>query len=399
MEIHEAAIGPLPEKPKANGHAKNDGPWNHVDTIYPYVAADGRLILQVIRMLPTWNRKFSQRKPDPTSKSGWRWTIRDLPRETRPLYRLPELLASTSTGVTVWITEGEKDCDNLRALGLVATCPIGGAGKWWAHYPEAFRDRHVVVLPDHDPQATNKDGVLLWHPDGRPVLPGQDHADTVARSLVGIAASVRVLMLPNLPSKGDVSDWLEAGGTRFDLERLAREVPEYVPPVTPDMPLDPPPVDDDGDDDEGPPDVPPVGDPDGPGEAEPLPIIIIQKGEIPRMLREASEAIIKAGVEVYQRHKLVHPIEEEYPAADGRTTHSAALMEFTAPTLLKLLSKVAVWMKWNVRRNKYVQDDPPDKLVNVILADRGACPVPQYPGRADMPDHAPRRLVANGAGL
>jgi hypothetical protein len=56
----------------------------------------------------------------------------------------------------------------------------------------------VVVLPDNDAQ-------------------GEEHARTVANSLLGIAASVKVVRLPNLPDKGDVSDWLSAGGTKEQL--------------------------------------------------------------------------------------------------------------------------------------------------------------------------------------
>ncbi len=275
LEFHIKAMGVPPPKP--NGHDKHDGPWNHIDKVYPYLAADGALILQVVRTLPTWGQRFSQRRPDPASKSGWRWSIRDIPRETRPLYRLPELLASASTGVTVWITEGEKDCDNVRALGLIATCPIGGAGKWWPHYVEAFRDRHVVILPDNDPQSRGPHDEPLWHQDGRPVLPGQDHAETVARSLTGVAASVRVLMLPNLPLKGDVSDWLAAGGNRYHLERLAREVPDYVPPAAP------PPVDDDGDGG-GPPEPPEP--PDDKGDEPPE-----EWNDIPAPLMEAGALV------------------------------------------------------------------------------------------------------------
>ena len=33
-------------------------------------------------------------------------------------------------------------------------------------------------------------------------------------TLQGIAASVRIVELPGLPAKGDVSDWMAAGGTR-----------------------------------------------------------------------------------------------------------------------------------------------------------------------------------------
>jgi putative DNA primase/helicase len=392
LEFHIKAMG-VPPPPKPNGHDKHDGPWNHIDKVYPYLAADGALILQVVRTLPTWGQRFSQRRPDPASKSGWRWSIRDIPRETRPLYRLPELLASASTGVTVWITEGEKDCDNVRALGLIATCPIGGAGKWWPHYVEAFRDRHVVVLPDNDPQSRGPHDEPLWHQDGRPVLPGQDHAETVARSLTGVAASVRVLMLPNLPLKGDVSDWLAAGGNRYHLERLAREVPDYVPPAVP-----PPPPNDGGgeveDEGDGPPEEPPPpeDDPGGAGDAEPLPVITCQAGELPRMVREAEEALLAAGVPVYQRSVLVRPAEQEYPAADGSVTHSAALVPITGPAMLGLLAKVAIWQKWDGRARGgggFVTCDPPAKVVEILLANRGQWSFPVVRGVLTTPTIRP----------
>jgi len=31
---------------------------------------------------------------------------------------------------------------------------------------------------------------------------------------VGVAASIKLLRLPYLPDKGDISDWIAAGGTR-----------------------------------------------------------------------------------------------------------------------------------------------------------------------------------------
>lgn len=44
-------------------------------------------------------------------------------------YRLPELVAAPLSSA-IYIVEGEKDADRLAALGLVATCNAGGAGKW-----------------------------------------------------------------------------------------------------------------------------------------------------------------------------------------------------------------------------------------------------------------------------
>jgi predicted P-loop ATPase len=91
---------------------------------------------------------------------------------------------------------------------------------------DPLRDRQIIILPDHDPRATQPDGKPLWHPDGRPKRPGQDHAADVARKIEGVAKRVTILMLPNLPLKGDVSDWLAAGGNAEELMRLAAEQPE-----------------------------------------------------------------------------------------------------------------------------------------------------------------------------
>jgi RecA-family ATPase len=45
---------------------------------------------------------------------------------------------------------------------------------------------------------------------------------------------VRVVNLPGLPEKGDVSDWLEADGTVDELERLAASASEWSPPAETD---------------------------------------------------------------------------------------------------------------------------------------------------------------------
>ena len=51
----------------------------------------------------------------------------------------------------------------------------------------------------------------------------------VARSVHRVAASVRVLELPDLPPKGDVSDWYNAGGSLDKLYQLAQQVQPYGP--------------------------------------------------------------------------------------------------------------------------------------------------------------------------
>ena len=129
-------------------------------------------------------------------------------------YRLPELLKRPE-GTTVYIVEGEKDADRLAKLGLVATCNAGGAtegqkSKWRPELNAHFRDATVYILPDNDD-------------------PGRAHAQQIAASLYGTAASVRIVELPGLGHKQDVSDWLNAGGTRERLAALCEAAPVWKP--------------------------------------------------------------------------------------------------------------------------------------------------------------------------
>ena len=179
-------------------------------TTYTYRDENGGVLLQSVRYEP---KTFKQRKPD--GKGGWLYCVTGV--RVVP-YCLPELLAETAK--PVYVVEGEKDVQSLAAIDLLATCNVGGAGKWKPEHAEFLRGRCVIVLPDNDE-------------------PGRKHGEEVARSLQGIAASVRVFELPDLSPKGDVSDWLAAGGTRKKLEQLAEAAPQWTPsveeqPSTPD---------------------------------------------------------------------------------------------------------------------------------------------------------------------
>jgi len=220
----------FPPKQKQTTQAQGKPKYN-LDKVYDYKDESGALLFQAVRQrladpakFPNEPRKqFRQRKPD--GKGGWVWNLQGV---RRVLYGLPELIAA-NPDATVWIVEGEKDRDRLKSLGLVSTCNPMGAGKWLDEYSDFLLGRDVIIIPDNDPQAIAPDGSLRFHPDGRPVLPGQDHAQEVAASLHGKAKSIRVLELPNLPEKGDVSDWLDAGGTEDQLCKMADALPEWIP--------------------------------------------------------------------------------------------------------------------------------------------------------------------------
>jgi hypothetical protein len=55
--------------------------------------------------------------------------------------------------------------------------------------------------------------------------------NVVAASLQGLAASTRVLFLPDLPDKGDIIDWAANGGTVEQLHNLIGNAPHWMPPL------------------------------------------------------------------------------------------------------------------------------------------------------------------------
>jgi len=140
----------------------------------------------------------------PVSLIDGRWANKGMP--TRPLYALPELLA-TPAGSRVWVCEGEKAADAARTLGLVATTsPHGSKSASKADWsPMAGRD--VVILPDRDDA-------------------GERYADDVTRlALASGALSVRIARLvalwTGMPEGGDLVDLVEHRGG--DADAIARK--------------------------------------------------------------------------------------------------------------------------------------------------------------------------------
>jgi len=164
--------------------------------LYEYADERGKVVSQVKRSA---DKQFIQLGPDGRggfhSRKGCMEGVRRVP------YRLPELLSADPARV-VFVTEGEKDADRLAGLGFIATCNSQGAGKFGHELVPHFAGRKVVILADNDEA-------------------GRSHAADVAAKLFGTASAVAVVELPDLPPKGDVSDWLDAGGDGETLKAIA----------------------------------------------------------------------------------------------------------------------------------------------------------------------------------
>lgn len=134
----------------------------------------------------------------------------------KPLYNL-DLLAKQPQA-TVWLLEGEKPCDWLRAAfehlgvsnGHVPTTSGGATSAARADW-SPLRGRHVVLWPDNDG-------------------PGTQYGRAAAAELSKIGATVEVIDAAKLglPVGGDVVDWHEAhqDATMADLGGLPRLTPK-----------------------------------------------------------------------------------------------------------------------------------------------------------------------------
>lgn len=195
---------------------------NGVTAVYEYYNAQGQLCLEVYRT-KSGKPKFFQRAVLP---SGQRLKPREADEAGHSieplLYHSARLARAIKEERWIFIVEGEKDVNNAEAFGLIATTNPGGAKKWKPEYSQELQDARVVIIPDNDPS-------------------GAKHLERVASSLFGLARTIKILQLPTNIEKGDLSDWIEAGGTLTQLKQLVKDAPEWIQPwsrgLTPEVPV------------------------------------------------------------------------------------------------------------------------------------------------------------------
>jgi len=149
-----------------------------------------------------WERLDKAYDPDICPEPGAAWfdECRRVP------YRL-DRFAQLEPGSLVFVVEGEKDVHTVEGLGFVATTG-GGAEDWRFEFGEYLRGLDVIVCTDNDDAGRKME------------------ADVIA-SCRGKAKRIRILRLPGLKEKGDITDWAEAGGTPGKLAKLIESAPDY----------------------------------------------------------------------------------------------------------------------------------------------------------------------------
>jgi hypothetical protein len=201
-----------------NGRRKNGNGCDHLVArpitveSYEYLTETGDLALVVDRRqfrLPDGSfemkdgkpdKTFLQRRPDRKNPGQWHYNANGV---SPLIYRSSEVMEAAANGHTIYIAEGERKANALWAWNIPATCNPGGACKWRPEHSEFVRGADVVILPDNDPA-------------------GCAHLEKLIASLTGIANKIQVVELPRLPSKGDIIDWIDAGGTREQFDALVK---------------------------------------------------------------------------------------------------------------------------------------------------------------------------------
>jgi hypothetical protein len=181
-----------------------------IQTTYDYRDRNGELIFQVVRYNP---KNFMQRRPD--GMGGWIWNLEGVPRV---LFNLPEV----SKADVILIAEGEKDALTLQeaakyfavqdGCSYAATTNPGGAGKWHDEYSQSLNGKlGAYIFADND-------------------SPGRKHAQQVLASINPYIKDVRLVDLPGLQPKGDVSVWLREHSVE-ELWQVMQSAPFSKPPL------------------------------------------------------------------------------------------------------------------------------------------------------------------------
>lgn len=188
--------------------------WSNPTALYPYHDEKGTLLYEIGRCGHGEGKMIRPRRPDArreaTGNGGW---VYQLGNVRRVLYRLQQVIAAKR----VLIVEGEKAADFIHALleeyklagEFAVTTNVGGALKWLDEYTPFLSEKDVYVFADEG-------------------TAGAAHALDVATRVVGVAKSLRLISLPDLPPKGGADDWLSNGRAIAELLEVAEATPCFT---------------------------------------------------------------------------------------------------------------------------------------------------------------------------
>ena len=217
---HKSRERRQPSTNKHNGRAKP------TESVFPSAEAAGAEAAKrangEVEWIHAWNehhstvrmRLVSGKGYRPISRNGSGWLLADPPKP----YPLANVQDIPAVGV-VYVVEGLPPLRAGWSIDL-PTVTSGSATSASAADWTSLRNRDIVILPDNDP-------------------PGFKYAEDVATKLTGVAKSIRIVRLPDLPEHGDLAEFIEARDTmladdiRLEIEALVNATAMEQPAPTP----------------------------------------------------------------------------------------------------------------------------------------------------------------------
>jgi hypothetical protein len=168
--------------------------------VFVYQNRDKEQVINVIRDDSSGKKNIRQDYPTVPKDSGKRKAAIDQLRKNILPYRYYDAIeASETTGLPIFIVEGELTCDRLWEIGIPSITFLGGSGQYRANgdYSQLFRGKKVVLCPDRD-----EPGIALM----KEVASDNPGAQW-------LYAEPNNFEWESLPQKGgyDLADWLDDG--------------------------------------------------------------------------------------------------------------------------------------------------------------------------------------------
>lgn len=192
-------------------HKKNKITEDTFVSKHNYTDENGKLMYWIEKSITAnGEKKFRPRRFDPKNSEKILFNLEDV---RRVLYNLPDVLKAVKEEQTIYICEGEKDCDAMKTIGLTATTNTFGAqASWEDYYADWLKGAEIVIIEDKDDA-------------------GKKHTKKIRHCLGEKVKSIKVIRLPDIGEHKikDAFDWINYGGTPEQLKKLVLEMPVKKP--------------------------------------------------------------------------------------------------------------------------------------------------------------------------
>ena len=176
--------------------------YNSPTNVYEYRNYEGRLLGYCCRYSTEDNGKIVLPYNYILVNGSEEWVFKgfktlSLPYKAELIYKYPK--------ATIVIVEGEKavDCGLKNSKGLIFISWVGGSNAVKNTDWSSLKDRHVILIPDHDKEARDNKGELLSIEN----RPGNRAMIEIAQTIQRIASKIEFIVIPEeYPNKWDIAD-------------------------------------------------------------------------------------------------------------------------------------------------------------------------------------------------